>query len=185
MSLQIQIRPAQLADASAITALLERSFPALLATHYNADVLATALPHIAQAQPNLLASGTYFVAEDQNTTLIGAGGWSDFSPTGGTPLGRCGHIRHVVCDPDLTRQGVGRAIMNAAVQSAQMAQIETLHCWSTLNAAPFYQRLGFEPLLEVELSLAPGVFFPARQMIKSLSPPSTDKVAENARHPMV
>jgi hypothetical protein len=42
-----------------------------------------ALPIISRARPELLASGTYFVALDGNGRMVGAGGWTRGAPEGG------------------------------------------------------------------------------------------------------
>ena len=67
------VRPACRSDISAVDALLARAYPRLLAKDYTADVLQRALPVIGCAQPDLVASGTYYLIEEQGS-LLGAGG---------------------------------------------------------------------------------------------------------------
>jgi hypothetical protein len=57
------IRIARFADSDAVGALLVASYSSLLAARYDGDVLDRALPHLTRANPILLASGTYYVAE--------------------------------------------------------------------------------------------------------------------------
>jgi hypothetical protein len=61
---QITISRTTVRDLPRIDALLSESYPALLKPDYPPSVLVTALPLIARANPSLLRSGTYFVAED-------------------------------------------------------------------------------------------------------------------------
>src|SRR5258708_14018823 len=51
-------------------ALLVASYSRLLATHYESDMLRRALPFMIKAQPALLASGTYYVAESDPGNLV-------------------------------------------------------------------------------------------------------------------
>ena len=62
--------------AGAVERLLLRSYPRLLAADYPPSVMVTAVPLLARAQPGLLASGRYFVAEGANGRVLAAGGWS-------------------------------------------------------------------------------------------------------------
>ena len=78
----IAVRPSTRADIGAIDALLGRSYPQLLKADYPPSALVTVLPLMTRAQPGLVASGRYWVAE-QDGRLLGAGGWSEALPGGG------------------------------------------------------------------------------------------------------
>ena len=159
------IRQATPRDDSAVSDMMRVSYGTLLAGDYNARILAKALPKIAKARPELLASGTYYVAEESGTgRIIGAGGWTDVSPTRGLAAMGEGHMRHVAVDPRYLRRGVGGAIAKAAFSSAQQFRVDALRCMSTLTAEPFYAALGFERVGDIELTLEPGLFFPAVEM---------------------
>jgi GNAT superfamily N-acetyltransferase len=80
-----------------------------------------------------------------------------------------GHIRHVVTDPDHTRQGIGRALMTRALQHAADEGVHKLECMSTLTAVPFYEAVGLMALTEIDLTLAPGFRFPAGHMTMTLA----------------
>ncbi|MBA4174894.1 MAG: GNAT family N-acetyltransferase, partial [Hyphomicrobium sp.] len=56
---RLSIRVATPEDREAVTRLLQRSYPALMAGSYEPAVLAAALPLMTQANPALLASGTF------------------------------------------------------------------------------------------------------------------------------
>ncbi|MDV4146051.1 GNAT family N-acetyltransferase [Shimia sp. FJ5] len=168
MSSEIHIRPARPADRSAVTQLFRRAYPPLLAPDYDPGVLRAALPLITTAQPALLDCGTYFVAEDAAGRVVGAGGWTDVSPARGVGAERQGHVRHVATDPGRLRQGVARRLVETSLASAREFGMERLHCMSTRTAQSFYHAMGFKPVGEIELTLAPGVYFPAVQMQRGL-----------------
>ncbi|MEP2530835.1 GNAT family N-acetyltransferase [Shimia sp.] len=168
MSQNFFIRPAAIEDRSQVTQLFRRSYPELLSENYDARLLRDVLPVITTAQPSLLACGTYFVAQSENSTeIVGAGGWTDLSPTRGVNGAGEGHVRHVATHPGWLRRGVARALIEHTVASARAHGILKMHCMSTLTARAFYKAMGFDELGEIELTLAPGVFFPAIQMVRS------------------
>ena len=151
-------------DFDAVDRLLSQSYPALLKRDYAPSVVVTALPRISRANPKLLRSGRYYLIEDEHAQVVGAGGWSRAGPVGGAPRAGLGHIRHVVTDHRRIRQGIGRALMRHTLDAARQAGVRRLDCLSTLTAVPFYRALGFSAAGAVELSLAPGIRFPAVQM---------------------
>lgn len=174
MTRTITIRPANAGDLAAVDRILSRSYPRLLAADYPASVLVLAVPRIARARPELLASGTYFLAEDAEGHLLAAGGWTPAAPAGGT-IRDTGHVRHVATDPDALRQGVGRRLMERVMQDARDGGMLWLDCLSTRTAVPFYTALGFRTLFPTEVQLAPGISFPVVRMMADLgrTPPLT------------
>ncbi|MEQ9695657.1 GNAT family N-acetyltransferase [Shimia sp. SDUM112013] len=161
----IQIRPAMPADSSAVTQLLRKSYPQLLPEDYAPTTLRAVLPHITTAQPALLSCGTYYLAQNDQGTVVGAGGWTDISPARGVGRDGEGHIRHVATHPGFLRRGIARALISQSLDAARAFGLVRMHCMSTLTARPFYQEMGFAPVAEIELTLAPGVHFPAVQML--------------------
>lgn len=163
----ITIRAARPSDFAAVDALLGRSYPTLLKGDYPPSVVVTALPILSRANPALLASGTYHVAEAEDGSIIGAGGWSRLGPQGGRQPG-VGHVRHVCTDHRRVRRGIGTRIMSRSVEQARAAGVRALDCLSTRTAVPFYAALGFRAVGPVEVSLRPGIAFPAVRMIRRL-----------------
>lgn len=159
----VRVRPARPGDLAALDALFARAYPKLLKADYPPSVLVTALPLISRAQPALLSSGTFFVAETRSGGIIGAGGWT---PRAG--LGGVGDIRHVVTDDRALRQGVARAVMETVFDTARAAGIGLLDCKATRTAVPFYMAMGFAPLGPIDVQLRPGIVFPAIQMQRRL-----------------
>ncbi len=160
----LNLRLARPADLAAVDGLLSRSYPRLLAADYPPSVLVTAVPLIARARPELLASGRYWLACDGEGRVVAAGGWSAASPDGGVEGQGLAHIRHVATDPALTRRGIGKALLTAAMAQARDAGFSRFDCLSTRTAVRFYAALGFVVQGEVDIALAPGIVFPAVRM---------------------
>ncbi len=158
----ITIRKSRANDLAAADALFARSYPALLKKDYPPSVLVLCLPLISKAQPKLLSSGTYYVAETEDGRLVGAGGWSRRGRS------EVAQIRHVVTDQDFTRRGIGRTLMDHVFDTARVAGVRHLQCQSTRTAVPFYAACGFAELGPIEVSLAPGIGFPAVAMERSI-----------------
>lgn len=149
-------------DIEAIDALFRRAYPRLLKADYPPSVQVLAIPRLARANPALVASGRYYVAEIHGE-IIGAGGWSPDRRSRGLA-----HVRHVVTSDRHLRQGIGRAVLSRVISEAQASGHGRLLCWSTRTAAPFYAALGFRALGAIEVPLAPGIVFPAIEMERKL-----------------
>ena len=163
----VTIRLSTLRDLAAIDALFARSYPALLKADYAPSVMVTALPLISRAQPHLVGSGSYFVAV-QGDQVVAAGGWSRAAPQGAEGPAHLGHVRHVVTDHRLVRQGIGRALMETVLRHARAAGVRDLHCQSTLTAVPFYAAQGFREVARIDVRLRPGILFPAVHMVANI-----------------
>ncbi|WP_168206495.1 GNAT family N-acetyltransferase [Labrenzia sp. PHM005] len=159
-----QTRIAAPSDAASVSSLLGRSYSALLPQAYSAELLNAALPLITKAQPKLLTSGTYYVAETDSGKLIGAGGWTKHSPTARDETPANGNIRHFGTDPEYTGKGVARALMTRCFEAARSAGLLELNCYSTLNAEAFYKSCGFMTKEPCMIELPGGVQFPSVRM---------------------
>ncbi len=168
MTTTYAIRLATPADLAAVDALLASSYPRLLARDYPPSVLVTALPVISRARPELLASGSYFLAEAPDGAIVGAGGWTAGAPSDGRVRNRTGQIRHVVTDHRHTRRGIAAAIMAQVFDQATRAGVRRMGCLATRTAVPFYASLGFRAVGPIEVTLRPGISFPAVQMVRTM-----------------
>ena len=170
MAERFSLRRATAADLAAVDTLLARSDPRLLAPDYPASVRVMAIPLILRARPQLLASGTYGLAQDPQGGVVGAGGWTPGAPGGPDdgPGRAAGHIRHFATDARLTRQGTGRALMERVLAQAGAAGLRQLDCLATRTAVPFYAALGFQEQGLVDVPLRPGGVFPAIRMLRRL-----------------
>ena len=157
----LYIRPSTSADLTDLDAMFARSYPKLLKPDYPPSVLVTALPLISRAQPRLVTTGTYYVAELDGAGIVGAGGWT-------RQAGAVADIRHVVTDMRYLRRGVGRALLERIFAEARAAGVRLLECNSTRTAVPFYASVGFVELGPIEINLRAGISFPAVHMQRQL-----------------
>ncbi len=79
-ALAFSIRVARPADSDAVTALHIASYSRVLAASYDSDLLGRTLSQMTRANPTLLMSGTYYVAEREPGNLVGCGGWTTARP---------------------------------------------------------------------------------------------------------
>ena len=159
----ITIRPADASDCSAVDRMLSQSYTKLLKASYPPSVQVTAIPIISRANPSLITSGTYYVAVGADDELLGAGGWTRSIKGRGIA-----DVRHVVTHHAHLRQGVARRLMMGIFSEARLAGITRMDCLATRTAVPFYEAMGFEVDGPVQISLRPGIDFPAIRMARDL-----------------
>lgn len=158
---EYSIRVATPNDAAAVEALLQVCYPPLMERAYDVGVLAQALTVMTKANLMLLSSGTYYVAGTIDGSIIGCGGWTPAKPDTGHIEQHVGHLRHFGTHPAWINRGIGKAIYQRCEVSAGTAGITTFEVYSSLNAEPFYEALGFRPLRHLSLELSPGIVLPA------------------------
>ena len=151
-------------DDDIVTALLEASYPRLLAADYDPRLLARALPLMTKANPRLLASGTYYLVETSVGSAVGCGGWTLEAPGGGASRRGVGHIRHFAIHADWTRQGIGKALLRHCIEEARALGVGKLECLSTLTAIAFYESAGFVPVAKAAVQMSPAVTLPSLLM---------------------
>jgi len=157
MTTEFRLRSATPADQTAVSAVLEASYTKAFTGHYQDRVLAAALPLMTRANPRLLASGTYHVAETARGRLVGCGGWSLDRPGSGEVVEGLAHVRHFGTDPAWMRRGVGRALFALCAVEAAERGIGRFECYSSLVAEDFYRALGFRRVRTTDIQLSPGI----------------------------
>lgn len=155
-------------DGAQINTLMMASYCELMTTHYQPDTLELALPLMTKANPSLLRSGTYYIAETIDRTIVGCGGWTMKRPGTGEVAEGHGHLRHFATHPGFTGKGIGRAIYKICETQAKRAGIDRLECYANLNAQHFYKALGFEPFEEVQVHLRSNVTFASMRMTRGI-----------------
>lgn len=160
MTPQFSVRPATPDDAPAVTELLEASYPVLMAAGYDDATLALALPLMTRANPALLQSGTFYVAETEDGVIVGCGGWTFEHPGSGKTEPGLVHIRHFGTHADWTGRGVGRAIFQRCLIDARSAGAERFQCYSSLNAEGFYAALGFRAVRRESVRMSDELCLP-------------------------
>ena len=155
------VRVATTNDAASVTALLQASYPKLMQSAYDTNVLAPALELMTKAQTTLLVSGTYYVAESQKGQMVGCGGWTRERPGDGIVKEGVGHIRHFGTHPEWTKCGIGRAIYSRCETDGRNAGLTRFECYSSLNAESFYSAIGFEHVRRVDIEMVSNVVLPS------------------------
>jgi GNAT superfamily N-acetyltransferase len=155
-------------DAAVVSRLLERSYGELMAGHYAAALLASALPFITKANPALLESGRYALIEDDDGALLAAGGWSSERPGSREVEPGLAHIRHFAVHPAKVGCGLGRKLYEWCATAARDRAFTQFECHSSLNAEAFYAALGFQRVGEHQIVLSPDVVVPAIIMMKEI-----------------
>jgi GNAT superfamily N-acetyltransferase len=170
----MQIRPATPDDRETVAGILAASYPLLMRAAYRDELLARTLPGMTRANPGLLASGTYYLAEPEPGLFAGCGGWSDHGPGGGGREPGIAHIRHFATHPDWTGRGVGRALYERCETDARAAGFVRFTCFASLNGEPFYRAVGFTAVRMIEVPMGAGVSFPSILMTREIGPEIRD-----------
>jgi len=152
-------------DEAAVSSVLLASYSTLYRGWYRDDVLAAALPAITRANPRLLASGRYFVAE-LDRAIVACGGWSDEKPGVGA-IPRLAHVRHFATDPNFINRGCGGALLARAFDEARAAGFAEIEAISSLTAEAFYARCGFRQVAMAQTPIR-GVSFACMVMRRRL-----------------
>lgn len=162
-------RVATLEDKAAVEELLAASYPTLMASSYDQDILVPTLALITKANPSLLTSGTYYVVETRDRAVIGCGGWTRKAPPGTDEVATgIGHLRHFGTHPKWIRRGVGTAIYERCIATACADGIRALEVLSSLNGEAFYSALGFKRVSEVFVAIGADISFPSVLMRREL-----------------
>lgn len=161
------IREATINDLDLLDKLVSRSFKNLLSGDYAPSVLVQAMPVLAQVPAELVASGSYYVAQAGNR-IVGCGGWSVAPPYGHTAEPETAYVRHFATDPEYTRTGVGREILRQVIAAASLYGAKRMVGMTSRSAVSFYRNLGFIIIGERTIKLPNGTDFPAVEMWREL-----------------
>ena len=135
--------------------MLRESYPVLMRPAYG-EALSAVLDALVRANPDLLGSGSYYVAESAHGCVVGAGGWTRERPDDGAVEPSHAHLRHFATHPHWCRRGVARLIYERCEVRAREAGIRCLECYSSLNAVAFYAAVGFESVARIDVPLGEG-----------------------------
>ena len=162
------VRKATSADRDAVHSILDASYSLLLRSHYAPELLDAALPAMTAANPSLLASGTYYIAEARDGRAIGCGGWTMQQPGTGVLSTGVAHVRHFATHPDWLRCGVGQALLRRCLAETSQCDVRLIECYSTLGAEKFYASAGFCTVRPIEIPITCQINFPAILMHRTL-----------------
>lgn len=154
------IRKATLADAPIAFAIRREAILAQCAGHYAEQDLAIWTSGEMSESFALRVADAFHVAEIDGR-VVGTG-MIDLAS---------GKIDAIFVRPDWMGHGVGRALMNYLERLARDAGLTSIHLDATLNAAPFYRRLGFAGEATSTYRSSLGVTLACIPMTKPLAPP--------------
>ena len=169
--MQMQLRLATTEDIPALDHLMRNSVRGLSAGFYTERQIELSLIHVFGIDSQLIADGTYFIAEVDGR-IAGCGGWSkrrtlyggDQTKTGEDnlldPATEPARIRAFFVAPDFARQGIGRALIEACEAAARNAGFSHLQLGATLPGVPLYAALGYRPVKEVAEPMPEGEVLP-------------------------
>jgi GNAT superfamily N-acetyltransferase len=189
--MKIRIRQATSADVPILRDLIDASVRGLQAPNYSPSQIDGALATVYGVDTQLIADGTYFVAEvtseaggaapagpPPKTTIIACGGWSKRKTLYGgdqwtgrepdllNPREDAAKIRAFFVHPSWARRGVGSAILEACESAALAAGFTRFEMGATLTGVPLYRARGYSAVENLEVPLGSGESMPIVRMEK-------------------
>jgi len=187
IQMQIQIRKAVAADIPRLREVIEDSVRGLQAGDYSAAQIEGALQSVYGVDSQLIADGTYLVAEaidsQAKPEIVGCGGWSKRKTLYGgdqyggredsllDPTQHAAKIRAFFIHPKWARCGIGSLILEACENAAREAGFTRLEMGATLSGAAFYKAKGYAAVENQEVPLGNGEVLPIVKMEKRVAPP--------------
>lgn len=175
----LRIRRAEMDDVPAIAHLIERSIRILCAGVYTPEQVESLVRSSINVDRQIIADGTYFVAE-VNNRIIGVGGWSMRPAMHGTghegeqsrlldPARDAARLRLVYVAPEWARRGIASKLVETAEVGARLAQFRRLELLATLNGVPLYRKNGYQQLEQIDVPMADGRLVPGVHMEKQIA----------------
>lgn len=192
MNTNLRLRLAVPADIPALRKLIESSVRRLQAGDYTAAQIEGALKTVFGVDSQLIADGTYFVAEvlpdgeprprqpgkASPPALAGCGGWSKRNTLYGgdqwnsredsllDPRRDAAKIRAFFVHPDWARCGVGTMILDACENAARAAGFIRFEMGATLTGAKLFRARGYTAVKPIAIPLANCESLPVIHMEK-------------------
>ena len=173
----LRIETAKLSDSDAIRTLMHRAIRELQKDYLTPDQIEASFAGMG-LDTQLIDDETYFAVWDENT-LVGCGGWSYRATLHGgnhsadrddrilDPNTERARIRAMYTDPEHTKRGIGRMIIDAAEDAARAKGYKILEMAATMAGKPFYLKCGY--VVESEWEDTNGsVPVPLCTMVKTL-----------------
>lgn len=156
--IDVTIREAAAEDAGAISRVHMSAIRGLCSTHYDErQIEAWAAGRTPEYYERVLAAHELFVAERDGAVV--AFGRIDLES---------GTVVAVYVTPEAAGSGVGEAMMAHLEGVARMHGWSKLHLTASLNAVPFYEKLGYERVAPFQQQIANDVVLDCVDMRKTL-----------------
>jgi len=180
----IHVRQAVPDDVPTLQDLIRASVRGLQANDYTPEQRERALETVFGVDTQLIADGTYLVAETlvgKSRIIVGCGGWSQRKTLFGNdhcagredtlldPAHDSARIRAFFVHSDWARRGVGSRILEACEDAATKAGYRALEMAATLTGAPLYRARGYVEGQRREVPLGSGLSLTVVHMVKQLS----------------
>jgi len=165
--MNITLRLASLDDVPALTELIAASVRGLQTAEYTEAEREGGLASVYGVDTQLIADGTYFVAECEGA-IAGCGGWSKRKTLFGAdhytgredalldPATDAAKIRAFFVHPDWARRGIGTQILEACESAAMAAGFLKFEMGATLTGVGLYQARGYRSVEELSVKLGNG-----------------------------
>jgi GNAT superfamily N-acetyltransferase len=180
----IHLRKATAADIPRLREVIDASVRGLQANDYSPAQIEGALKSVYGVDSQLIADGTYFVAEatvaKDQFMIVACGGWSKRKTLYGgdqfsaredsllDPAHDAAKIRAFFVHPKWARRGIGGMILDACENAALAAGFTRLEMGATLSGAPFYRAKGYQEIENQQAPLANGEALPIVRMEKRI-----------------
>lgn len=178
--MQVDLRKADGSDIEGIAELIATSVRGLALGIYDERQIELSIRSVFGVDTDLIADGTYFVAEVSDE-LAGCGGWSKRRTLYGAsgyaesrdpgmldPAVDAAKIRAFFVHPDRARMGVGRTILEACESEARDFGFLKAEMMSTLPGVPLYYACGYRGDERVQVDVGEGLSIECVRMRKLL-----------------
>ncbi len=183
--MNIRIRQATPADVPRLREVIDASVRELQAGDYTPAQIEGALKSVYGVDTQLIADGTYFVAEmaeseTEKPKIVACGGWSKRKTLYGgdqfatredsllNPACDAAKIRAFFVHPKWARRGIGSMILEACEKAAIEAGFTRLEMGATLSGVPFYRAKGYSEVEKQSAPLGDGEVLPIVRMTKQV-----------------
>jgi GNAT superfamily N-acetyltransferase len=179
----VHIRKAAVADIPRLREIIEASVRGLQANDYSPTQLEGALRSVYGVDSQLIADGTYLVAEDisqPDPAIVACGGWSKRKTLYGgdqyagredsllDPAHDAAKIRAFFVHPKFARRGIGSMILEACEDAAKAAGFMRFEMGATLSGVAFYKAKGYVEVENQAVPLGNGETLPIVKMSKEI-----------------
>ncbi len=180
MSESFSIRIAQEADVAVLRLLIDASVRGLQTSDYSPAQIEAALQKVFGVDSQLIADGTYLLAETSQSEIVGCGGWSKRKTLYGgdvwaaredsllDPAKDAAKIRAFFIHPHWVRRGVGTLILEACENAAITAGFSRFEMGATLTGVPLYRARGYTAIENLEVPIGAGLTLPIVRMEKRI-----------------
>jgi GNAT superfamily N-acetyltransferase len=194
MQTNVHLRLAVPEDVPALRELIEASVRGLQMQDYTPAQIEGALKTVFGVDSQLIADGTYIVAEAEahvsdragrksapsGLTIVGCGGWSKRKTLYGSdhwtgredallePLSDAAKIRAFFIHPEWARRGVGTMILQACETAARDAGFTRYEMGATLTGAKLFAVKGYVAVKPISIPLVNGESLPVIHMEKHI-----------------